>query len=115
MLLLLFSMAGIPPTVGFYAKLAVIKAVVDANLVWAAVIMVVMSVAGAYYYLRAIKMMYFDKPEPAPGSGGISVNAETGLDCQIVISLNGVLMLVLGVFPGLLMGVCSMALQASSL
>ncbi|HPE60128.1 MAG TPA: NADH-quinone oxidoreductase subunit NuoN [Thiolinea sp.] len=112
MLLLLFSMAGIPPTVGFYAKLAVIKAVVDADLVWAAVIMVVMSVAGAYYYLRAIKMMYFDKPEP--DSAG-SVGADVGLDCRIVMGLNGVLMLILGIFPGVLMGVCSMALQASSL
>jgi len=62
MMLFLFSMAGIPPTVGFYAKLSVIKAVVDANIIWLAVLAVVMSVIGAYYYLRAIKLMYFDEP-----------------------------------------------------
>lgn len=61
MLLLMFSLAGVPPTVGFYAKLSVIQALVDAELVWVAVVAVVFAVVGAYYYLRVIKVMYFDE------------------------------------------------------
>ncbi|HHA19699.1 MAG TPA: NADH-quinone oxidoreductase subunit NuoN, partial [Methylophaga sp.] len=62
MLILMFSMAGIPPLVGFYAKLTVIKAVVDINLISVAIVAVLMSVIGAFYYLRIIKVMYFDQP-----------------------------------------------------
>ena len=106
MLLFLFSMAGIPPTVGFYAKLSIIQAVMQAGYLWPAVFMVVVSVIGAFYYLRAIKMMYFDKPDDtAP------ITAE--LDFNVLISVNGILMLVLGLFPGFLMGVCSLAIGAS--
>ena len=61
--ILMFSMAGIPPLAGFYAKLTVIKAVVDVNLLAVAIVAVIMSVIGAYYYLRMIKVMYFDSPE----------------------------------------------------
>ena len=63
MLILMFSMAGVPPTVGFYAKLTVLQAIVQVNLVWLAVFAVIFSVIGAFYYLRIIKLMYFDKPE----------------------------------------------------
>lgn len=106
MLLFLFSMAGIPPTVGFYAKLSIIQAVMQAGYLWPAVFMVVVSVIGAFYYLRAIKMMYFDKPDDnAP------ITAE--LDFNVLISVNGILMLGLGLFPGFLMGVCSLAIGAS--
>ena len=63
MLLLMFSLAGVPPTVGFYAKLAVIQAIVDVNLVWVAVIAVLFAVVGAFYYLRVIKVVYFDQLE----------------------------------------------------
>jgi NADH-quinone oxidoreductase subunit N len=106
MMLFLFSMAGIPPTVGFYAKLSIIQAVMQAGYLWPAVFMVVVSVIGAFYYLRAIKMMYFDKPDDtAP------ITAE--LDFNVLISVNGILMLVLGLFPGFLMGVCSLAIGAS--
>lgn len=108
MMVFLFSMAGIPPTVGFYAKLSIIQAVMQAGYLWPAVFMVVMSVVGAYYYLRAIKMMYFDKPEQtAP------IKAE--LDFNVLISVNGVLMVLLGLFPSALMGVCSAAMVASRL
>lgn len=106
MLLLLFSMAGIPPTVGFYAKLSIITAVMNAGYLWPAVFMVVMSVIGAFYYLRAIKMMYFDKPDD-----DTPIQAE--LDFTVLISVNGVLMLVLGLFPSMLMGICSSAIAAS--
>lgn len=108
MMVFLFSMAGIPPTVGFYAKLSIIQAVMQAEYLWPAVFMVVMSVIGAYYYLRAIKMMYFDKPEQtAP------IQAE--LDFSVLISVNGVLMVLLGLFPSALMGICSAAMVASRL
>lgn len=108
MMVFLFSMAGIPPTVGFYAKLFVIESVMQAGYLWAAVFMVLMSVIGAYYYLRAIKMMYFDKPEQ-------TAPIQAGLDFNVLISVNGVLMVLLGIFPGALMGVCSAAMVASRL
>lgn len=108
MMLLLFSMAGIPPTVGFYAKLSIIQAVMQAGYLWPAIIMVVMSVIGAFYYLRAIKMMYFDKPDNAE-----PITAEA--DFNILLGVNGVLMLVLGLFPSTLMGICSAAMVASQL
>jgi NADH-quinone oxidoreductase subunit N len=106
MLLFLFSMAGIPPTVGFYAKLSIIQSVMQAGYLWPAVFMVVVSVIGAFYYLRAIKMMYFDKPDDDS-----PIKAE--LDFNVLVSVNGALMLVLGFFPGFLMGVCSLAIGAS--
>src|SRR6185369_3352219 len=62
MLLLMFSMTGVPPTVGFYAKLAVLQAVVNAGYVWLAVVAVLFSLIGAFYYLRLVKLMYFDAP-----------------------------------------------------
>ncbi|WGZ93429.1 MAG: NADH-quinone oxidoreductase subunit NuoN [Candidatus Thiothrix putei] len=108
MMVFLFSMAGIPPTVGFYAKLSIIQSVMQAGYLWPAVFMVVMSVIGAYYYLRAIKMMYFDKPEQTT-----PIKAE--LDFNVLISVNGVLMVLLGLFPSALMGVCSAAMVASHL
>lgn len=100
MLLLMFSMAGVPPTVGFYAKLSVLQAVVQVDLVWLAVFAVVLSVIGAFYYLRVVKLMYFDKAEDeTPVRGQLDVN--------IALSVNGLLMLGLGLFPGLLMSVCA--------
>lgn len=108
MLLLLFSMAGIPPTIGFYAKLSVIQTLIQAGYLWAAVFMVVMSVVGAFYYLRAIKMMYFDKPEQ-------TAPLQADLDFNVLISINGVLIILLGLFPSVLMDVCSAAMVASRL
>ncbi len=66
LLLLMFSLAGVPPTVGFYAKLAVIQALVDADLVWVAVVAVLFAVVGAFYYLRVIKVVYFDDISDQP-------------------------------------------------
>ena len=107
-LLILFSMAGIPPTAGFYAKFAIIESVVEAKFVWAAVFMVVMSVIGAFYYLRLIKVMYFDKPNEQPP-------IEADMDIRVLVSANGLLMILLGIFPGILMGICDLALVASRL
>ncbi len=99
MLLLMFSMAGVPPTVGFYAKLAVIQAAINVGEVWIAVYAVILSVIGAFYYLRVVKLMYFDKPEEAPP-------VQAGMDAQVVMGINGLAMLVLGIFPGGLMTLC---------
>lgn len=100
MLLLMFSMAGIPPLIGFYAKLGVIKSVVDVNLLAVAIIAVVMSVIGAYYYLRVIKVMFFDAPtEPA--------RIEAPISMQYLLSGNVLAVLLLGLFPGSLLALCA--------
>ena len=99
MALILFSMAGVPPTVGFFAKLVVLKAVVGVDLIWLAVVGVAFSIIGAFYYLRVIKLMYFDKPvdtSPLVPSG----------DTQVVLTVNGIAMLLLGMFPASLLGLC---------
>ena len=82
MLLLMFSLAGIPPLVGFYAKLSVLQAVVQAGFVWLAVLAVLFSLVGAFYYLRVIKLMYFDAPEDeAP--------IEASFDMRVALNVNG--------------------------
>lgn len=100
MLILMFSMAGVPPTLGFYAKLSVIQAVVNADLVWLAAVAVIFSIIGAYYYLRIIKLMYFDKAEEN------TPPITSTPDMKFVLSLNGLAVLALGIFPGSLMAVC---------
>jgi len=104
MLLILFSMAGVPPTVGFYAKLVVLQAIVHIDLVWLAVYAVLLSVIGAFYYLRVIKLMYFDKPDTEE-------EIKTSMDVSAVISVNGLMMLALGLFPGALMTICLAAMN----
>lgn len=99
MLIFMFSMAGVPPMVGFHAKLAVLRAVVQADLVWLAVVAVLFSVIGAFYYLRIIKLMYFDASEDP-------VAIEKPFTVKAVLSLNGLVVLGLGVMPGVLMGWC---------
>ncbi len=104
MLLVMFSLAGVPPTVGFYAKLAVIDAVIKADQVWLAVVAVLFSLVGAFYYLRVVKLMYFDEPRDA-------TPIEPGRDVRWLLSANGLAMLVLGVMPGGLMTLCLVAVQ----
>ena len=106
MLLTMFSLAGIPPTVGFYAKFAVIEAAVDVGLVWLAVVAVMASLIGAYYYLRIVKLMYFDDPvDTAP--------LEARNDTRALLSINGLALLLLGIFPQWLLGMCVVALTRS--
>jgi NADH-quinone oxidoreductase subunit N len=106
MLLTMFSLAGIPPTVGFYAKFAVIEAAVDVGLVWLAVVAVMASLIGAYYYLRIVKLMYFDDPvDTAP--------LESRSDTKALLSINGLALLLLGIFPQWLLGMCVVALTRS--
>ncbi len=99
MLILIFSMAGVPPTVGFWAKLAVLKAVVNIDMLWLALVAVFFSIIGIYYYLRIIKLMYFDEAED-------NSVIECRTDMQIALSANGLSVLMLGLFPAGLMSIC---------
>lgn len=104
MLAMMFSFAGIPPFVGFYAKLAVLKAVIVVGHVWLAVVAVLFSLIGAFYYLRVVKVMYFDPPDdqaPIAQSDG----------AHAAMAVNGALVLWLGVIPGPLMAACIEAVR----
>ncbi len=106
MAVFMFSLAGIPPTVGFYAKLAVLQALVSTNVggfIWLAVVAVMLSLLGAYYYLRVVKVMYFDDPVDSHPIGGER-------DVRIMLSLNGAAVLLLGILPGGLMQLCAQAI-----
>jgi NADH-quinone oxidoreductase subunit N len=99
MAMVMFSMAGVPVFVGFFAKWLVIKAALDAGLVWLAILAVVFSVVGAFYYIRVVKLMYFDDPVT-----GAAIDAP--VDFRAAISVNGIMMLGLGIFSGSLIAVC---------
>ncbi len=106
MLLVMFSLAGLPPTVGFYGKFAVIEAAVNAGYIWLAVVAVLTSLIGAFYYLRIVKLMYFDDPvDTMP----IVVRRDT----NALLSLNGLALLLFGILPQPLMGLCVVALAQS--
>ena len=107
MTLFMFSLAGVPPLVGFYAKLAILQALVSTNIaayVWLAVFAVMLSLVGAYYYLRVVKVMYFDESAeaqpPLLRSQGISA----------LLAINGAAVLVFGLLPGGLMAICKDAI-----
>jgi NADH-quinone oxidoreductase subunit N len=99
----MFSMAGVPPTVGFYAKLSVLQSVVQIELVWLAVVAVLFSVIGLFYYLRILRVMYFDKPLDQ------EITIKQALDVKILLSANGLSLLGLGIFPSALMAYCVLA------
>ncbi len=103
MMILMFSMAGVPPALGFYAKFAVLQAVIGAGLTWLAVVAVIFSIIGAFYYLRVIKLMYFDKAEDTQP-------IETSMDMKVVLSANGLGILFLGLAPGSLLALCTAAI-----
>ncbi|MBL0093907.1 MAG: NADH-quinone oxidoreductase subunit NuoN [Piscinibacter sp.] len=106
MAIFMFSLAGIPPTVGFYAKLAVLQALVSTNqalYIWLAVIAVLLSLVAAFYYLRMVKVMYFEEPtdtRPIVSTGEV----------RTLLSLNGAAVLVFGILPGGLMAMCAQAI-----
>jgi NADH-quinone oxidoreductase subunit N len=110
MLLMMFSLAGIPPTVGFYAKLVVLQALLGNGLttgmVWLAVVAVVFSLIGAYYYIRIVKTMYFDEPSADDMARPI-VAAQ---DMRVALSFNGAMVLVLGIVPQYLLALCTSAM-----
>lgn len=99
MAMVMFSMAGVPVFVGFFAKWLVIKSALDAGLVWLAVLAVVFSVVGAFYYLRVVKLMYFDDPPT-------EIPIDAPVDFRAVISINGIMMIGLGIFSSALISVC---------
>ena len=98
MLVLMLSMAGVPPFVGFWAKWSVLREVIAVDFIWLAVVAVMFSVVGLFYYLRIVKLMYFDEPgEPALAVAN---------PLRLVISVNALSVLVVGLFPGALLGWC---------
>ena len=106
MLLLMFSLAGVPPTIGFYAKLAVLQAVMDAGYTWLAVVAVMFSLIGAFYYLRIVKLMYFEAPVDTH-------DIRPALDMRVLMGVNGLAVLALGILPQALMSVCLYAVERS--
>ena len=106
MSILMFSLAGVPPMMGFAAKFSVLQAVLGTGQVWLTVLAVLFSLIGAFYYLRVVKMMWFDEPlDNSP----IVVK----LDMRIVLSLNGVAIVLLGLFPGALLSACLTAMRTT--
>ena len=103
MLITLFSMAGVPPTVGFFTKLLVLKALVDVHLTWVAVVGLIFAVVGAYYYIRIIKAMYFEEPQEGVAVAALSTSS------QLFYSLNCLSLLLLGIFPSVLINACVQA------
>ena len=104
MLLLMFSLAGVPPTVGFFAKYSVLLATIGTGQVWLAVVAVLFSLIGAFYYLRVVKLMYFDEPQDAEP-------IQPRLDLGVLLSANGLAVLALGILPGPLMQLCFYAIK----
>ena len=106
MLMLMFSMAGVPFFIGFFAKFSVLQAVVAAGYMWLAIVAVLFSLIGAFYYLRVVKLMYFDVPAD-------DTPLTAGLDMRILISANGLAVAFLGIFPQVIMSLCAYALLRS--
>ncbi|MCE2859304.1 MAG: NADH-quinone oxidoreductase subunit NuoN [Oxalobacteraceae bacterium] len=104
MMVLLLSLAGVPPMVGFFAKLIVLEAALAAGHLWLVIVAVLLSLVGAYYYLRIVKLMYFDAPtDTSP------ITASRGM--QITLSANGIAVVLLGILPGPLMTACLYAIS----
>ena len=107
MLLLMFSLAGVPPTIGFYAKLSVLQSVIDAELAWVAVIAVIFAVVGAFYYLRIVKIMYFESPDT-----GTDIQLNCGNAQHLILSLNALVVVAAMPWIGTLAEICSQAVAS---
>ena len=105
-LVFMFSMAGVPPTIGFFAKLAVIQAVIDVDLIWLAVIAVLLAVVGAFYYLRVIKLVYFDLPDKEAWI------IEAPADIRLLLSANALALILLLPLMGPIQDLCSQAISS---
>jgi NADH-quinone oxidoreductase subunit N len=103
--IVMFSMAGVPPMVGFFAKWMVIKAAIDAGLLWLAIVAVIFAVMGAFYYLRVIKLMYFDEPEN-------ETPITAPVDFGAALTLNGIMIIGLGIFSSSLISICLASFSA---
>ncbi|MBT9519942.1 MAG: NADH-quinone oxidoreductase subunit NuoN [Dechloromonas sp.] len=106
MLMLMFSMAGVPFFIGFFAKFSVLQAVVAAGYMWLAIVAVLFSLIGTFYYLRVVKVMYFDAPAD-------DTPLAAPMDMRILISANGLAVAALGIFPQVIMSLCAYALLRS--
>lgn len=106
MLLLLFSLAGVPPTVGFIAKLGLLQALVQAHFVWLAVLALIFALIGAYYYLRVVMLMYFEEPTEALASTEVVISPTL----WVAISMNGGAALLLGLLPSTLIDLCRISI-----
>ena len=106
MMMMMFSMAGVPFFVGFFAKFSVLQAVVAAGYLWLAIVAVLFSLIGCFYYLRVVKIMYFDQP-----TNTAAIVAP--LDIKILMSANGLAVAFLGLFPQALMSLCAFSLLRS--
>jgi NADH-quinone oxidoreductase subunit N len=98
-MVLMLSMAGVPPFLGFWAKWAVLQEVIAAGYVWLAVVAVLLSVIGLFYYLRIVKLVYFDEADD-------DTAIEAAGDVKVMVSANSLAILVVGLFPGALLGLC---------
>ena len=105
MLVLMFSMAGVPPFLGFWAKWFVLKELISAGFIWLAVAALVFSIIGAYYYLRIVRLMYFDQADE-------SQVITAPIQMRFALSINGMVLLLFGLMPGMLFSVCSGALSS---
>jgi NADH-quinone oxidoreductase subunit N len=99
MLIIMFSMAGIPPLLGFFTKVMVLEALIRVHLVWVACVALILAVIGAYYYIRVVKVMYFEEPEDITG---IKIERDLG----VIFSVNSLMLLALGLLPGGLFALC---------
>ena len=104
MAILMFSLAGIPPFIGFWAKFAVIQGLLGVGYTWLAVVSVLLSVIGSYYYLRIVKLMYFDEPADSVALGGSTL-------VRTILSANALVVLGLGLVPGALFALCAQVLR----
>ncbi|MES2217265.1 MAG: NADH-quinone oxidoreductase subunit NuoN [Pseudomonadota bacterium] len=105
MLLMVFSMAGVPPTVGFFAKLGLLEALVEAHLVWLAAVALLFAIIGAYYYLRIVMLMYFEEPADKYRGSRITI----GPEMMVAVSINGSAALVLGLLPSTFIDLCRLS------
>jgi NADH-quinone oxidoreductase subunit N len=104
MMLALFSLAGVPPMFGFFAKLLVLQAAIHAGMMWLAIVGAVFAIIGLYYYLHVVKVMYFDKPVE-----GTQVRLQPDFTLRVALSLNALVLLALGLWWGPLLGWCKQA------
>ncbi|RAP57978.1 NADH-quinone oxidoreductase subunit NuoN [Oleiagrimonas sp. MCCC 1A03011] len=104
MMLAMFSLAGVPPLFGFFAKLLILKAAIDAGMMWLAIVAIVAAIVGLYYYLRVVKVMYFDKPVE-----GVEIKPQNDMPMRWMLSLNALALLALGLYWGPLFSWCQQA------
>jgi len=110
MLLLMFSMAGVPPTVGFFAKLGLLEALVQSHYVWLAALALLFSIIGAYYYLRVVMLMYFEEPKGDLFGTHLSITRGS----MVAITINSIAVLILGLLPSALIDLCRISLISAS-